>query len=109
MPQKLTLDRNNRACSEVSNLIGINSHSLALLQVYDGANATAPELFRTTGTILPAILESSGSALLIRMTTNSIINDAGFKAAFSSGKVQVTFLQQSYSYSITRAVIPGDN
>lgn len=56
-----------------------------MFQVYDGSDDSAQEILTATGNNLPATFESTGDTLYIVMTTNSIVNGKGFKAAFSSG------------------------
>ncbi len=52
--------------------------------VYDGADITAPVLGRWSGTTLPQSVQSSGSAMLVRFTSDESVQGQGWSASFAS-------------------------
>jgi hypothetical protein len=61
------------------------------VEVYDGANASAPLLGRYTGTTMPPVINTTGNRMFIRFTTNGSITAQGWAGNYtfiaSSGRV----------------------
>lgn len=59
-----------------------------IITVYDGADITAPVLGVFSGSTLPPAITSTGGKMLVRFTTNSSLEDAGWSASYSSTLVR---------------------
>jgi len=53
------------------------------LNIYDGANATAPLLLSASGTVLPAMVISSGSSLFMQWTSDAQITAEGWTFTYT--------------------------
>jgi len=54
------------------------------VNVYDGADATAPLLVSLTGTSLPADVTSTGAQLFVELSTDSTVTADGFEASWTA-------------------------
>ncbi len=55
--------------------------------VYDGATTAAPVLLQATGTTIPTAVTSTAGTMLVRFTSNSNVNSAGWSANYTCTSV----------------------
>ncbi len=70
------------------------------LEVYDGADATATQLFSQSGSSIPSPVTSSGASLFVQFTSDDGVEAAGWDASYST---------QTTSGATIYTVSPDDN